>query len=207
MIADTLILEFDKVLRTLFVKAHSRRPIPGEGLAEPVLSEDERKLSGALMRVNHAGEVCAQALYQGQAMTCRSPVIRSKLESAAAEEAEHLAWTALRLEQLGVRKSLLNPVWYFGAWSIGAVVGALGDQPSLGFLMETEQQVEGHLSGHLKKLPVSDIKSAAIVAQMRLDERSHAETANALGAHALPWAVSKGMYLASRVMTQVAHHV
>ena len=207
MISDRLVIEFDKALRTLFAPAPTNRPVPGSQEPEAALSEQERAHAGALMRINHVGEVCAQALYQGQALTCHDPDLQHALEKAANEETEHLAWTERRLVELGGRTSLLNPVWYLGALAIGMAAGKLGDPWSLGFLAETERQVEAHLDHHLSELPIQDTRSRAIVAQMRLDEISHAETAVRLGARELPAAVIMAMKLASRTMTRTAYYV
>ena len=205
MIPDPLISGVDKALRTLFVRAPTARPVPGNGLPEADLSTEERRHAGALMRINHVGEVCAQALYQGQAMTCANTDIRGALAKAANEETEHLAWTERRIEALGARKSLLNPLWYLGALSIGMLAGKLGDGWNLGFLAETERQVEAHLAGHLDKLPVGDAKSRAIVEQMKIDEQKHGETASLLGAFAMPPPVKLAMRLAAGVMTRTAY--
>lgn len=159
------------------------------------------------MRINHVGEICAQALYQGQALTCHDPEIRQALEQAAYEETEHLAWTERRINELGGRKSLLNPLWYLGALSLGLLAGKLGDAWSLGFLAETERQVEAHLDHHLAELPAQDVKSRAIVEQMKVDEVSHAETAIHLGARDLPPKLKTGMRLAAGVMTRTAYYV
>ncbi len=207
MISDRLVIEFDKALRTLFVPATTAREVPGSKHAEAQLSDDERNHAAALMRVNHVGEVCAQALYQGQALTCRNPELRDALQQAASEETEHLAWTERRLVELRGRKSLLNPLWYIGALTIGIGAGKLGDPWSLGFLAETERQVEAHLDHHLSDLPWQDRKSRAIVEQMRVDEISHAATAVRLGARELPAAARLGMQLASRTMTRTAYYV
>ncbi len=207
MLADRLILEFDKVLRTLLVSAPTTRPVPGNEIAEAELGETERRHAAALMRINHVGEICAQALYQGQAITCRDPQLRASLEKAAYEETEHLAWTERRLQELGDRKSLLNPLWYLGSLAIGTVAGKFGDPWSLGFLAETERQVEAHLDQHLTDLPAQDGKSRAIVEQMRRDEIAHANTAVQLGARELPAPAKKAMQLASRVMTRTAYYI
>lgn len=207
MAFDHIILEFDRALRTVFAPARSRRPTPGSGLKESELSSEEKRHIAGLMRVNHCGEVCAQALYQGQALTSRDPAIREALRHAADEETEHLAWTEERIRELGAGKSLLNPLWYMGALSIGVVAGKFGDHWSLGFLAETERQVEAHLDSHLRDLPQDDKKSRQIVDQMRLDEISHAETAVKLGAHELPLALKVIMKLSAKVMTQTAYRV
>jgi len=207
MISDRFIIEFDKALRTLFAPAQTVREVPGSGEPEAGLSVAEKARAGALMRINHVGEVCAQALYQGQALTCRDPVIRQALAQAATEETEHLAWTEHRVAELGSRTSLLNPLWYAGALTIGITAGALGDSWSLGFLAETERQVEAHLDHHLNELPVQDTRSRAIVAQMRLDEIAHAETAALLGARELPAAAIFAMRIAARTMTRAAYYI
>ncbi len=206
-IPDTLILQFDRALRTVFAPAASRRPHPDDGLAEAPLSAEERRHVAGLMRVNHSGEVCAQALYQGQSLTARNPEVAQALQQAADEEVEHLAWCERRLQELASHKSHLNPLWYMGAFAIGMLAGALGDRWNLGFLAETERQVEGHLDGHLGRLPQQDAKSRAILEQMKADEVRHAETAIALGGAKLPMPVRLAMRLASRVMTRTAYWV
>ena len=207
MAVDDLILGIDKALRTLFVAASTLRSVPGSGEVEADLSLAEKASAGALMRVNHVGEICAQALYQGQVLTCCEEEIRAALEKAAVEETEHLAWTERRILELGARKSILNPLWYLGALSIGAVVGRVGDGWNLGFLAETERQVEAHLDSHLDKLPKQDVRSRSIVAQMKSDEQRHAETAVALGAKELPAPARQAMRLAARVMTRTAYYL
>jgi len=198
---DRLIIGFDRALRTLCGPAVSLRPVPGGNLPNPELSAAEKRHAAALMRVNHSGEVCAQALYQGQALTARDVAARTTLEHAAAEETEHLAWTAQRIDELGGRVSVLNPFFYAGSFAIGAISGLLGDKWNMGFLAETERQVEGHLDGHLELLPVQDEKSRAIVAQMKEDEARHADTALAHGAAELPEPVKQAMRISSRLMT------
>jgi ubiquinone biosynthesis monooxygenase Coq7 len=205
--ADRFILEFDRALRTVFAKAYSRRPTPGAMLPEAEMSEAERRYAAALMRVNHVGEVCAQALYQGQALTSRDPAVSEALRSAAEEETEHLAWTEQRIAELGGRKSLLNPLWYAGALSLGVLAGRLGDKWNLGFLVETERQVEAHLDGHLSRLPGHDVRSREIVDQMRIDEIAHADTALGLGAAELPEAAKAAMRIAAKVMTTTAYRI
>jgi ubiquinone biosynthesis monooxygenase Coq7 len=204
---DPWILQADKALRTLFAPATTVRPMPGECLPEPELCRNEKRHAAALMRVNHVGEVCAQALYAGQSCTARNEIVRQALEAAAREETEHLNWTARRIDELEGRKSLLNPFWYTGAWMMGALAGRLGDPVSLGFLAETERQVEAHLHGHLHRLPIADLRSRAIVAQMKRDESTHAMTAVRLGAAELPAVARGGMQLAARVMTSTAYWV
>lgn len=204
---DRAILEFDKSLRTLFAPATSVRPVPGEALPETRLDESGRRHAAALMRVNHVGEVCAQALYQGQSLSSGNPALREELDQAAREETEHLAWTEARISALGGRKSLLNPLWYLGALALGVAAGRLGDRWNLGFLAETERQVEAHLDDHLARLPAADEKSRAVLAQMRTDEVAHAETAVRLGATELPMPVRAAMKAASRVMTTTAYYL
>lgn len=204
-ILDKLIVEFDKGLRTVFAESPTARPVPGDELPESPLDEAERRQVVALMRVNHCGEICAQALYQGQALTSGDHGVRDALRQAAWEETEHLAWTERRISELGGRKSILNPVWYLGALSIGLVAGKAGDAWNLGFLAETERQVEAHLDGHLKRLPPQDRKSSRILEQMKVDEVGHAETAVRLGARELPGPIKGAMRLASRIMTRTAY--
>lgn len=204
---DQLIVEFDKALRTLFATARSVRPVPGDDMPDAPLGDDERAHSAGLMRVNHCGEICAQALYQGQALFSRSEVVRRELQQASNEETEHLAWTEQRIAELGGRKSLLNPIWYGGSFALGAVAGCLGDRWNLGFLAETERQVEAHLGRHLEGLPTEDRKSREIVAQMKVDEARHADTAVGLGAHELPGPLKAAMKLMSKVMTTTAYRI
>lgn len=204
---DALILEFDKVLRTLYVPARSVRPVPGDELPEAISDPAQRRHVLGLMRVNHCGEICAQALYQGQALTCRDPAIKQALAEAAHDETEHLAWTEQRIAEMGGRKSLLNPLWYAGSLTLGVVAGAFGDKWNLGFLAETERQVEAHLDGHLESLPETDGRSRAIVDQMRIDEIRHAETAIEHGAAELPSAVKAAMKLTARLMTSSAYYL
>ncbi|MDX5411005.1 MAG: 2-polyprenyl-3-methyl-6-methoxy-1,4-benzoquinone monooxygenase [Thauera sp.] len=204
---DQAIIEFDKAMRTVFAPARSVRPVPGEDVADVEMSATERAHAAALMRVNHVGEVCAQALYQGQSIMSRDPAIRDTLRQASQEETEHLAWTERRIAELGGRKSLLNPLWYGGALAIGLLAGRFGDRWNLGFLAETERQVEHHLKGHLDTLPAADQRSRAIVEQMKVDEADHAETAVRLGAHALPAPAKAVMKLAARVMTTVSYRL
>lgn len=201
---DRFIVAFDRGLRTLFAPAQSLRPVPGAEIAEADLSPGDRREAAALMRVDHSGEVCAQALYQGQALTARDTRARSALEQAAREETEHLAWTERRIEELGGRKSVLNPLWYAGSFLIGAAAGLAGDRWNLGFLAETERQVVGHLEGHLKRLPAADARSRAVLAQMTLDEGQHATSALRYGGAELPSPVRAAMRCASRVMTGTA---
>ncbi|MBT9613610.1 MAG: 2-polyprenyl-3-methyl-6-methoxy-1,4-benzoquinone monooxygenase [Burkholderiales bacterium] len=204
---DRLIVEFDKGLRTLFALAGTVRPLPGKGVDEAALSEQEKRVSAALMRVNHSGEICAQALYQGQALTARNPVAKAALEQAALEETEHLSWCETRIRELGSHTSYLNPLLYTGSLAIGAFAGVLGDKWNLGFLAETEHQVEAHLARHLERLPAQDAKSRAIVEQMKQDEARHATTALEHGGAALPLPVKLGMKLSSKLMTKTAYWV
>ena len=201
---DELIASFDKGLRTVFGAAQSVREMPGQEEPEGALTDRERALSASLMRVNHSGEVCAQALYQGQALTARNPRARAALEQAAQEETEHLAWTETRIRELGGRRSWLNPVWYAGSFAIGAAAGLLGDRWNLGFLAETERQVVAHLDGHLGKLPPADQKSRSIVEKMKTDEARHATSAIKHGGAELPSPAKLAMRLSSKVMTRTA---
>jgi len=207
MFNDRMIVEFDKALRTVFAPAASIRSMPGAELGEAPMSAQERAHAAALMRVNHCGEVCAQALYQGQALTSRDPALREKLEYASVEETEHLAWTERRIAELQGRKSVLNPVWYAGSLTLGVVAGAFGDKWNLGFLEETERQVGAHLGNHLQRLPAQDARSRAVVAQMKVDEEHHAHTAHELGANELPAPVRFAMRAASKVMTSIAYRL
>jgi ubiquinone biosynthesis monooxygenase Coq7 len=204
---DSLILNFDRALRTLCARAASVRPLPGGDLEETRLDEHDKRDAAALMRVNHAGEICAQALYHGQAMTARNREVRQALEHAAAQETEHLAWTEQRIDELGGRVSMLNPLLYAGSFAIGAVSGLLGDKWNLGFLAETEKQVEGHLDDHLGRLPEDDHKSRAIVAQMKEDEAEHARTALDHGGAELPLPARQAMRAASRLMTNSTYWI
>ena len=204
---DRLITGFDRGLRTLFAPAQTARPVPGETLPESPLEDPARALVASLMRVNHTGEICAQALYEGQALTARDAAAKEALERAAREETEHLAWTERRIEELGGRKSLLNPLFYAGSFAIGAAAGLLGDRWSLGFLAETERQVVEHLSGHLDQVPAEDAKSRAILEQMREDEGRHATSALEHGAAELPETAKRAMRVASGIMTRTTFWV
>ena len=204
---DRFIAEFDRALRTVSSVADASRASPAEALPEAQLTEKERRHAAALMRVNHVGEVCAQALYQGQALTARDPHARQALERAASEEEDHLAWSAQRVHELGGRTSLLNPLWYAGAFTIGTIAGALGDRWNLGFLAETEHQVEAHLAGHLQRLPQEDARTRILVEAMRADEAQHRDTAVRLGAAELPRPIRLAMRVASGVMTRIAYRV
>ena len=205
---DRFINLLDQSLRTVFAPHHAARPDPAQGISTLTLSDTERAESGALMRVNHVGEVCAQALYAAQALATRNPQLREQFVQASAEETDHLAWTEARLADLGARPSLLNPLWYAGAFAIGFTAGKLGgDGVSLGFVVETEHQVSAHLGEHLERLPAADLASRAVVAQMQADEAQHAAEAQKAGAVALPQPVREAMRLAAKVMTTVAHRV
>lgn len=204
---DDLIVAFDRGLRTVFASARPTGPVPGEELPHTELAPDERARAAALMRVNHTGEVCAQALYQGQALTARNPGARAALDRAAHEETEHLAWTERRIQELGGRKSVLNPLFYAGSFAIGAVAGLLGDRVNLGFLAETERQVVSHLDGHLARLPQDDQKSRAVVERMKADEAGHATSALQHGGTELPEPAKAAMRLASKVMTETSYWI
>jgi len=204
---DKLLTAADAALRTLFAPARAGRPCPVVPADETRLDPAQRALSGALMRVNHVGEVCAQALYTAQAAATSSPQLRAQFLQAAREETDHLAWTQARLDELGARPSLLNPLWYAGAFGLGLLAGRMGDAVSLGFVVETERQVEAHLQGHLERLPAQDHASRAIVVQMKDDEAAHAKQAMAAGAQALPAPVKALMAGAARVMTTTAHYL
>ena len=204
---DAFLIAADTALRTLFATPHASRPCPTLAGQATVLSPAEKARAGALMRVNHVGEVCAQALYAAQAVATRNPALRARFERASLEETDHLAWTRQRLGELGARPSLLNPLWYAGAFGLGLLAGRLGDRVSLGFVVETERQVEAHLQGHMEALPEGDHASRAIVAQMKDDEARHASEAQAAGALPMPTPVVSLMRAAARVMTTVAHRV
>ena len=204
---DSAICAFDRTLRTMSNVATASRPNPAVGVAEPGLTEQEKTHSAGLMRVNHVGEVCAQALYAAQSAFAKTPLTREQFQKAGEEEVDHLAWTADRLQELGSRTSLLNPLWYAGSFALGAVAAKLGDSVSLGFVVETERQVEAHLDRHLEELPPNDLRSRAIVTQMRDDEVAHAEAAAQLGAAELPLPVKKVMQAMAKVMTTAAYRI
>lgn len=205
--ADELIQGFDLALRTLAATPTSSRPHPDAHMEDAHLSEDEKSHAAGLMRVNHCGEVCAQALYQGQALTARDPVTREALREAAIEEVEHLAWTERRIHELGGHTSALNPLWYLGSLAMGVSAGLIGDKWNLGFLAETEHQVGAHLQSHLQRLPSNDVRSRAIVSQMCEDEANHAKVAEGLGAASLPKPVSELMAAASKIMTSASYRI
>ncbi|MBV8501629.1 MAG: 2-polyprenyl-3-methyl-6-methoxy-1,4-benzoquinone monooxygenase [Paucibacter sp.] len=203
---DRLVANLDQGLKTVFARAPVH-PLDEVTTGSSSLSAESARLSGALMRVNHVGEVCAQALYQSQSLFSRSPELRAHFEQAAQDERAHLAWTRQRIEELGTHTSYLNPLWYAGAYAIGAAAGLAGDRVSLGFVVETERQVEQHLAGHLDRLPPEDETSRRIVARMKEDEARHAEEATAAGAMRLPPPLLQLMRLAARVMTRTAHYL
>ena len=207
---DRLISSMDNAMRTVLARHAASRPLPRPAAAfagESTLTDPERRLSQALMRVNHVGEVCAQALYDSQALTARDPEVREQLQAASRDETDHLAWTEQRLRELGGRVSWLNPLWYAGAFGIGLLAGRVGDRTSLGFVVETERQVEQHLARHLDRLPVADVESRAVVAQMRDDEARHAQDAESAGAAEVPAPVRWLMRRMAGVMTRTAHYV
>lgn len=204
---DGLIIGLDRALRVISGVASAARPTPAARLEENDLGEAERRRSAGLMRVNHVGEVCAQALYAAQGRFSRNAETRLQFSHAAREEEDHLAWTAQRLEELNSHTSVLNPLWYAGAYAMGAVAARLGDARSLGFVVETERQVEAHLASHLDRLPAADLKSRAVVEQMRQDEVAHGAAAQALGAAEMPPAARKVMRAMSKVMTGLAYYI
>lgn len=206
-IFDQVVIGCHNALQAVFGPHQAQRVNPAQELAETVVDKQQRQQSAALMRVNHVGEVCAQALYQGQALTARSLEIKQKLTHAAQEETDHLAWCQQRIHELNGRTSFLNPLWYVGSFAIGAVAGLVGDKISLGFLAETEHQVEQHLNCHLQQLPAHDQKSRKILEQMRNDEIQHARTAEQAGAVELPAAVQFTMRCMSKIMTTTAYWV
>ena len=204
---DDLICAFDRSLRVITGVTVAHRPNPAEALSEQPLSEQERRHSAGLMRVNHVGEVCAQALYEAQARFARNPHTQAQLRHAGEEELDHLAWTATRLTELGSRPSLLNPLWYAGSFALGAIAARMGDAQSLGFVVETERQVEAHLDSHLSELPVADLRSRAIVVQMRDDEAAHGASAQAMGAADLLLPVRAAMRGMAKIMTGTAYYI
>jgi ubiquinone biosynthesis monooxygenase Coq7 len=208
MMLDELVTEFDRGLRSIAGVSRMSRPVPAPlAPAGAEMTLAERNHAAGLMRVNHVGEICAQALYQAQKLAARSPALKAAFDHAAREEEDHLAWTAHRLKQLDSRPSLLNPLWYAGSLAIGLAAGCLGDKLSLGFMAETERQVEHHLDGHLSSLPEADLESRAIVEQMRADEMAHAKAATDAGGVSLPLPVRALMRAASKVMTHTAYYV
>ena len=207
-LVDRFIIEFDTALRSVVGGAHARRPTPGsDRQSAVVLDAKEREHAAGLMRVNHVGEVCAQALYQSQKLVARNPEIRQMLDHSGQEEIDHLAWCETRLQELGSHTSYLNPIWYAGSFAIGLFAGLAGDKWSLGFVAETERQVENHLESHLKKLPPKDERSRAIVDQMRMDEIAHGQAAISAGGAALPEPIQGLMQAVSKVMTTAAYKI
>lgn len=204
---DRLLGEADQALRTVGARARAERASPAANEPEAALSDEQRRHAAGLMRVNHAGEIAAQALYQSQALTARRPEVRTAMAQAAREETDHLAWTDARLHELGSHTSYLNPAWYFGSFVIGTVAGIAGDRWNLGFVAETERQVVSHLDDHLTRLPANDMRSRAILEQMRVDEAHHATQAIEAGAAPLPEPVQALMGLLSKVMTRVAYWI
>ena len=204
---DKLITTLDTGLRTIFASSVAARPRPDASVEEAALDDNSKQHAAALMRINHVGEVCAQALYSGQALTSKNPHIVNALQHAAAEETDHLAWCEARMKELGGRKSWLNPIWYAGSFTLGAVAGALSEKWNLGFLAETEKQVASHLQNHLSQLDETDIKTRTIITQMQQDEAAHAAEALQLGGGELPAPVKLGMQLASKIMTKTAYHI
>jgi ubiquinone biosynthesis monooxygenase Coq7 len=208
VLIDQIIIETDKALRTLSGVTTARRPVPHSQVVSDIeMTEQEIKHAAGLMRVNHVGEICAQALYQAQRLTSRSTELKQKLAHAASEEEDHLNWCAQRLKELGSRPSLLNPIWYAGSFAMGLAAGLAGDDWSLGFVAETEKQVEQHLDHHLITLPTNDFSSKAIVDQMRLEEIEHGQMAKVEGAKDLPNPIRFGMRLISRAMTKTAYYL
>ncbi|GGC79976.1 2-polyprenyl-3-methyl-6-methoxy-1,4-benzoquinone monooxygenase [Undibacterium terreum] len=204
---DQLVLGFDRALRVVSGQAKAGRPNPAKEIDHDELSDQDKRHSAGLMRVNHVGEVCAQALYDAQGLFSGSEEVKRQFAHSGIEEEDHLAWTAQRLQELNSRASLLNPLWYAGAFACGVVAARCGDQASLGFVVETERQVQAHLESHLEKLPVQDAKSRAIVEKMRTDEIAHGEAAAALGAITLPLPVQSVMTAMAKVMTTTAYYV
>ena len=204
---DDLVVGFDRALRMIAGVPAGSRATPGANLEEPPLTPAERRHAAGLMRVNHTGEVCAQALYAAQAVLAREPRVKREFAEAAREEEEHLAWTQQRLEELGDRPSLLNPLWYAGSFAIGLAAGLKGDRSNLGFVVETERQVEDHLTTHMERLPAGDAKSRAIIEKMRDDEARHGAAARAAGAEELPLPVKGIMRIAAYVMRLIAYRV
>jgi len=205
---DRFIIEFDTALRSVVGGAHAHRPTPGSDIQSTALLDvKEREHAAGLMRVNHVGEVCAQALYQSQKLVARNPEIRQMLDHSGQEEMDHLAWCEMRLQELGSHTSYLNPIWYAGSFAIGLAAGLAGDKWSLGFVAETEKQVENHLESHLEKLPQEDQRSRAIVDQMRIDEIAHGQAAKNAGGANLPEPVQKIMQVMSKIMTTTAYKI
>ena len=206
-LSDYCISAADNLLKTLTTTPQAKRPLPGEEVTDGVLSTEEKRHSARLMRVNHAGEIAAQGLYHGQAISARNPKMTQQMQHNAHEESDHLAWCEQRINELDNRVSVLSPVWYFGALSIGILAGIAGDRWSLGFVKETEEQVVRHLQSHLDQLSPNDKKTAAIIQQIAADELEHAQTAQAAGSHELPLCIKQGMRLSAKVMTTTAYYL
>ncbi len=205
---DRLLVNLDQAIRTVFGKPQTTgRPNPANGIAETELDDRERKHTARLMRINHTGEVCAQALYQGQALTARLPEVQQAMARSAQEENDHLDWCEKRIGELGDRKSLLNPLWYAGSFAIGALAGVAGDKWSLGFVVETERQVESHLDDHLNEVPANDARTRAILERMKEDEIHHAEVASAAGGAPLPVPIRLAMRMTSKLMTRSVYWI
>jgi ubiquinone biosynthesis monooxygenase Coq7 len=204
---DEFIVGVDKALRVVSGVASASRPSPARRVADNALDEAEKRHSAGLMRVNHVGEVCAQALYDAQGRFAQNDAMSRQFAQAGREEEDHLAWTAQRLQELGSHPSVLNPLWYAGAYALGAIAARSGDARSLGFVVETERQVEAHLASHLKNLPVQDEKSRAIVEQMRLDEAAHGAAARSMGAAHIPLPIQKAMQAMAKLMTTAAYYL
>lgn len=207
MLTDKFIGAFDRTLRTVAGVSTAYRPNPADGISSGKMDEAERRHSAGLMRINHVGEVCAQALYEAQSRFAQSEAARTQFRQAGQEEIDHLAWTAERLQELGSRPSLLNPFWYAGAYALGVMAAKLGDASSLGFVVETERQVEAHLNSHLEMLPEQDLRSRAIVSQMRDDEIEHADVALGMGAAEVPAPAKLAMKAMAKVMTTTAYYI
>lgn len=204
---DRLLAGGQNALETVFGQPLAERESPAASCPDVVMAEAQRRHAAGLMRINHVGEVCAQALYVGQATVAREPATRAQLLHAAQEETDHLAWCADRLDELGSRTSLLNPLWYGGSFAIGALAGLRGDGWNLGFVVETERQVEAHIGEHLESLPPEDLRSRAILGRMKEDEARHAQQAEAAGARTLPFPIPPLMAAASKVMKTVAYRI
>ncbi len=205
---DRLLINFDQALRTLFGRPHTtERRNPSAGVEEAELTPTQRQHIARLMRINHTGEVCAQALYHGQSVTARLPEVRRSIDRAAREESDHLHWCAVRLDELGDRKSLLDPLWYAGSFGLGALAGLAGDKWSLGFVVETERQVEAHLDDHLSQIPVTDEKTRRLLEAMKADEMNHAAVAKSAGGASLPGPIKLAMRLTSSLMTRTVYWI
>ncbi len=205
---DRFLIYFDRAVRTLLTKAPvTERPYPAKEIPEADLTDVEQDHHGRLMRINHTGEICAQALYQGQALTAKLPQVRGQMERAAAEENDHLSWCKTRIDELDNRTSYLNPFWFIGSYTIGSVAGLIGDKWSLGFVAETERQVEKHLQSHLNQIPLKDQRTLVILEKMKADERNHAEKAIAGGAAKLPFPIRMSMKISAKIMTKSVYYI